>query len=413
MKKKALLSVFLSLLLSSTLFVTFCSAVPTHATTSWNIQTVYKSAYISNRFIAIDSINNPHIVYNYGNEDIQYLAYASWNGTGWNTQTISPWYYSLDFAIDAQNNPHILCFSYVGYSKISGLTYASWNGSNWTLELVDDQPTYVGSLAFDSSDNPQIAYITNINSEGSGTLKYANWTGSGWNTKIVDSDARNLPLSLAIDSSDNAHIMYSHTLYNINYAVSNHAAWNERTVIVNATFGNMVLDSKGYPHYIYLSNPYELNNTLKYASWNGSAWNTQTIVSNIRLEGGSYLTLDALDYPHIDYFNGTLMYTRWTGTTWDTQKVDDSSAGEAGAIAVDSYGNPYICYFGPRFSFKPFADLMYATANEPTPTPTATSAPLPTAPTPALWILLPFTVLTIAVVAALAYLWKKKTQSLS
>jgi hypothetical protein len=62
-KKKSPLSAFLSLLLLSTLLLTFLAA-PAHAELSWNVQTVDENAAgIGNGYcpIAVDSNNNPHI----------------------------------------------------------------------------------------------------------------------------------------------------------------------------------------------------------------------------------------------------------------------------------------------------------------------------------------------------------------
>ena len=187
---KTLASAFLSLLLLSTLLVTFL-AVPAHAELSWNVQTVDKDAAgIGYGFcpIVVDSDDNPHIAYS----GAPYARYASWNGSGWTTQQLSSTAFVHDLALDANGNPYITLGNY----------YAMWNGSGWDTQAFTSDGGVFSSLAFDSSDNPHIAYITGDE------LKYASQSGSNWTIQTVTTD-KNLPsididmrLSLALDSSD-------------------------------------------------------------------------------------------------------------------------------------------------------------------------------------------------------------------
>ena len=122
------------------------------------------------------------------------------------------------------------------------------------------------------------------------------------------------------------------------YAVLNGSSWNIQTAFTGLSlYGNMVLDSYGYPHFTVVKNSpqvasYWFNMNLTYARWDGSSWNTQTVDSNISWVGLSYLTLDSHDNPHLDYLtvtpnshNDNLMYARWTGTEWDIQTVGPNS----------------------------------------------------------------------------------------
>ena len=71
---------------------------------------------------------------------------------------------------------------------------------------------------------------------------------------------------MGLDSSKNPHMMYGNEtdyilpppdsgeniLLTIRFANWNGSTWNKQTVFSNvSTYGNMILDSKGYPHFIY------------------------------------------------------------------------------------------------------------------------------------------------------------------
>jgi hypothetical protein len=375
-----------SLLLLSILLVS-CFVVQAHATSTWSIQTVDTNATSGGGVIALDSNNNPHICYtDYENGNYHnpiYLMYASWSDSGWNIQTVTAGRGTIDLALDSSNNPHLL---YNDDPTGSRLMYASWTGSNWSIQTVDNEGVS-GSLALDSTGNPHIAYTGYGNPTNPQVLKYASWTGSNWSIQTVVSEGFTDIGNLALDSNNYPHILYGYDTpgpYDVStivkYAVWNGSSWNTQIVFSDVLgFGNMALDSNGYPHFTYIKGYPEFtynNVTLTYASWNGSAWNTQTVASNIDWGGlgGGFLSLDSDNHPHIDYYtqalnseSGTLMYARWTGKSWDIQTVDSNSlAIGAGPIAVDSNGNPYMCYCGLP-SGQPLwysAYLMYATLTE-------------------------------------------------
>jgi hypothetical protein len=434
----------LSILLLSTLLVAFFSAAPVHAAPTWSIQTI-DSTSAGGGLIAIDSNNNPHILYAHYETGNAYsgsvhpgpseLMYASWTGSSWNTQTIPPEIEgAFNLVLDSNNNPHL------SYAGIDGLMYAWWTGSNWTIQTVTKDGSRGGFLALDSSGNPHVAYTTDYYSSlNPVVLKYASWTGANWSIQTVDSSVGlSNPVYLALDSNNNPHIMYGNktdyfppeggvnSLWAVKFATWNGSAWGIQTAFSDLSYyGNMVLDSKGYPHFVYRQDypiSHSGNSTLFYASWNGSAWNTQTVISNANLgPGTSFLALDSYDYPHIDYCNasgidsdsGSLVYAGWTGSVWDIQIVGPNSlATQAGPIAMDSHGNAHIAYTGLPASF-PISLIvysMYATAAEPvfTPTPPPTQVPSPSFS--AFPLLLVLTVVVIGTVVTLVYVWKKKTQ---
>ena len=392
---EAFLGIGSVLILVAILFSCFVENV--HGEGAWTTQTIDKNAAIGS-IIAIDNTDNPHVAYSdYENGDITkniYAMYASWNGTGWAIQSLNQTGRCLDFKLDSDNNPHILI------RALTGLMYAHLIESQWSIQTIDNQ-SFSGVLALDSAENPHVAYIANGTTFA---LKYASLTKSGWNIQTVDSNLTSIyyaTISLALDRNDIPHITYQGYPASIKYAVLNQSSWDIQVVLEDAVLHKMVIDSNGNPSFLYESHvPFMINNTLAYESWNGSTWNTQTVISNTSIDGRS-VTLDARNYPHIDYFigrrgEGRLIYTRWTGTAWNTQTVDSVYASGSGPIALDSRGNPHICYSGAPYGITDRADLMYATFTDSSTFEFALLA----------WIAIPALIASILV--AFAYLWRKK-----
>lgn len=401
--------------------------VAVHATPTWEIQRLdADTGYVS--AIALDSNNNPHILYSdYENgnpHNPQDVMYASWTGLSWKIQTVVEGdarenTHLYNFVLDSNNNPYIL------YDGVNGLMCASWTGSNWTLQTIDKEGSYGGFIALDSAGNLHVAYKVNLApsnypqgiTKNIAMLKYANLNGTNWDTQTVDSPMSYLDgVYLAFDSNNRPHILYGYdngsASTSVKYTMWNGSSWNTKIILPNVLlYGNMALDSKGYPDFIYEKN---YLNTLVYASWNGSACNTQTIASNANpgMPIG-FLTLDTYNYPHIDFFNESsqsLIYARWTGRLWDIQTVGPNSlAIEAGPIAVDSNGNAHITYSGFHQSSPNLVNYcMYATVAEPIYTPT----PFPTQVSSSTFLtfssLIIISVLIIIIAATLVYIWKKK-----
>ena len=409
MRRKALVVAAIILAIALLLLALF-SAAPAHAAISWNVQTVDMNGLgIGNGYfpIVLDSNSTPHIAYTdahiYDNDGNTIFGgsvmYAVWNGSGWSTQEIA-FGYVTDMVLDTDNNPHIL-YEIPG----GGFEYASWTGSSWTIQTVSTTDSAYAALALDSQGNPHVAFSTHQ------TLYYVSRSGSTWTTETVDNGTDiQIQLSLALDSNDTPYILYAHKTYleDVKLAVCTDSGWNIQTAASEVYgLGNMVLDSRGYPRFVYKVGGVNVT-SIMYASWNGTSWETRTVVPGVTRDTLSFLALDANDYPYVSYVHAqSLMYAGWTGAGWSTRGVPISLSIRGPCyLAVDSNRIPHITFRASLQDFNWIKNMMYATATEPVPFSTPTLPPSST-PFPTFPLLM---IATVAIVAAavIGYLWRKK-----
>ncbi len=237
--------------------------------TSWDIQIVVVNSSNFYSSLALDSSDNPHISY-YDNDNYTgflKLKYAKWTGSSWDIQTIDivggvgwdPSAYS-SLALDSSNNPHILYYD----DNIGDLKYAKLVGHFWDIQSVDSR-LFVGisiSLVLDSSDNPHISYYNQDTSE----LIYAKGTGAFWEYQTIDNVVSYN--SLVLDSSDNPHISYyNNNTSELKYAKWTGAFWDIQSVegelyIASRSSISLALDSSDSSHISYVDSG---NGVLKYA----------------------------------------------------------------------------------------------------------------------------------------------------
>ena len=365
----------------------------------WRSQVVDSMAYADeDEFsLALDAAGNPHMAYNAINTGSVYDPYerspilrlASWNGLAWNKQTIDSdntskiRLSSLEF--DSVNRAHVVYVSQVVYPDGGLIKYACMTGSNWSIQTVDTGAR--PAIAIDSSDNPHIVYAGE-----NGLLKYANWNGINWTIQNVDPQSSRPPMLinhgigadqyLALDSNDRPFIIYS-VGSTVKLAVGNQSGWTIREVVLNQSvqLGNIVLDSLGNPHFTYVV---EQTYELMYARWDGSDWVIQKLSNvwdgfNLRC---SRIALDSKDNPHITFVGllFTVFYARWTGSEWRFQDAARPLFVKfAVPLVLDSRGNPHIGYLDSGSSHYPYDNiaLNYVTINQPTPPSTPAPEPSP------------------------------------
>lgn len=364
------------------------STLQAYAVPTWTTQIVDPSG--NGGKIAIDSNNNPHIVYyvdSIFNQPTTGLNYAVWTGNNWTKQTVDPSGAGGILILDASKNPHILYRD----STLDNLKYAVWNGANWTIHTIALSGVGGYAMAIDSSGKLHIAYSSSIYSNNTykTNITYAVCTGSIWAAQTIDSEERSIfnsglnPSSIVLDSNGHPHITYlENVVYeyyyskswnnkafystnNIKYATTTGSNWSIQTIVTNASTtvgatGNLVLDSKAQPHLCYIHENFTylpdygtfmVRDSLNYVYWDGSAWLVRTIDPkpyNVFYRQPC-LRLDSDNNPQVffyeeDYHNPAdtgLKYAKYSGSNWDIQTIGKQQFLD---IAFDSYDNPHITY---------------------------------------------------------------------
>jgi hypothetical protein len=320
--------------------------------------------------IALDSGDNPHIIYEYRNPSTasEELRYALKNGSVWINETVDS---GKDFdgymsiAVDSSDNPHI-CYYDVG-SVV--LKYAVNSSGIWVIEIVEivngGGARGGASISVDSNDNPHISYYDKSNS----TIKYAIKSGGIWSIEIVDVGYDWSSPSIALDSNDNPHISYyDYNKKDLKYAMKSGGTWDIEIVDSVGDVGrypSIALDSKDNPHISYYedtSPPYYSGN-LKYTTKINGTWYNETVDSKDKQIGmDTSIAIDSSDNVHISYWaatSGNLKYAMKNGSTWNIETADLwGGTGSFSSIAIDSNDNPQISYHYHRNGND--GDLKYA-----------------------------------------------------
>ncbi|MCP5097256.1 MAG: hypothetical protein GY943_17050, partial [Chloroflexi bacterium] len=224
--------------------------------------------------LALDSNDIPYIAYTDGKDE---LAYASWNGGAWITETVDTIPGSshssgpggkVILEMDSQDYPHI---GY-RYDDQPYLIYTHWDGSQWVIETARVAAVHANlSFALDGQDLPHLTYYDFQKK----ILEYVHWTGTEWISDTVDSTSiSGLSNSLAIDKSDQPHVSY------YNYSQT----------------------------------------ALMVASWNGSSWITTTVDASGDVGLQTSLVIDGIGNLHVSYYDATndmLKYATTTAVTLD------------------------------------------------------------------------------------------------
>lgn len=325
----------------------------------WEIETIDSGGWQGNS-LALDSADRPHLAY-FDRTSME-LRYAR-RGTGaWITETVShgavTWYVSL--AMDSEDRPHIAYFDFDN----SRIAYAHHNGTAWITDTVSSNVGGQGytSLALGPDDLPHISYF---DTTGPGLI-YAYQNGTSWFTETVDSTYAGCFSSIQLDSAGLPRISYfaCGPVRDLKYARRDGVGWVVETVESTGDVGwytSLALDAVDHPHISYCD---LTNGVLKHAASDGSLWNLATVDRSGIVGTASSLALDQADVPHIGYqcslygTNAELLYARRTGGSWVSEKVDGSD-GRFTSIALDSLGQPHVCYSNAGLRYARFDGTVW------------------------------------------------------
>ncbi len=238
--------------------------------------------------LALSSTDEPRIAYmkfaNLDNPIIE-ICYASWNGMDWDLEVISSTKiysgFNISLALDSMDFPHV---AYEDYGEIlyESLFYASWDGSTWDTDTVSTVMSgYYNSLVFDSLNNPHISYQDWC----SGGVKHAFWTGAEWCIEEVSGNGKYI--SLTLDNQENPSISYqSIEDWYLHYALWNGASWDNEVVdyISGVDYTSHEVFSEGLPCISYYA-----DGDLRFAKrmYSGTDGRTYLEIPAVELRGAS------------------------------------------------------------------------------------------------------------------------------
>ena len=178
--------------------------------------------------LAIDAKNHPHVAYI--SDDPWGLRYATTSdGMNWTVTKLDELdlkdYFQrtttgVSLALDSKGYPHISYYNQTTRNNVPAqLLYLSWNGTGWERETVLVLATrdLTTSLAIDSRDVPHIAYCDVAGK----SLNYATRSAAGtWTTRTVvkNNDLHRMP-ALALGPGDRPGIVwYDVTSHSLQFA---------------------------------------------------------------------------------------------------------------------------------------------------------------------------------------------------
>jgi hypothetical protein len=194
--------------------------------TAWTARTIDGDGFLGDTgydpSLVLDSSGNPHIAYTNGKHFTD-LMYAASNGSSWTLTRIdtgggrtTSTGIEPSVSLDSHGFPHISYYD----SSNADLRYASWNGTGWELETVDsiNDVGRQSSLAIDAHDQPFISYYDVTLQE----LKYATFDAmtAKWVIRTVDNNGDvGKYSSLALDPKGHPAISYcDNTHHALKYA---------------------------------------------------------------------------------------------------------------------------------------------------------------------------------------------------
>jgi hypothetical protein len=203
------------------------------------------------------------------------------------------------------------------------------------------------SLALDSSDWAHIIYYDFI--EPNWHIQYAKWSGTDWDIEPVAMDTTEIiPGALALDALDHAHIVYSNQDEEVRYAWWEGDGWVHELVGLEFLFAmDLALDSNGYAHISYYASTPPVAFVLRYAQKTDTGWLIEDVDITTNIYGyTTSIALDPVGKPRICYQGlGGLRYAEWTGTVWSIDIVDPGPHGmPESSLALDSSDRPHIVY---------------------------------------------------------------------
>ena len=250
----------------------------------------------------------------------------TWTTTTANYVTSSGWDPSI--GVDSNGTVHIVSSN----MDSDDFWHSTYDGSTWThLKIRDCDMCSNADLVIDSNDNVHIAYYHSIS--GSGYLLYSMYNGTSWTNNWSLSNVENDQISIALDANDQPHISYSRDGYICNAAKLSYydgSSWTTVTLDDTTTYvgcdSSIAIDSNGFVHVAYRQHG---NMDMMIASNISGSWQRYTIDNGAGVGYFSAMAVDSNDDLHIVYSTNaagnTVYYAEGaSGSAWSLSNQGNS-----------------------------------------------------------------------------------------
>ncbi|MBF0238411.1 MAG: S-layer homology domain-containing protein [SAR324 cluster bacterium] len=277
--------------------------LPTRITTVPSVNTSYTSQDHSQPVIAMDSAGNLHAAYLYLKSIVLpsrtvtwILYYTKKTGTVWSTPTViktmqttdaDSWIGTPKIAVDSNNNPHLVWVE--GRPSASEIYYTSLNGGSWKSpfnfsDLPGSSESWQPSILIDKKNTVHFTWIDRPGRKIS--YRKFNLSTNSWSTteSVTDGD---MSYSLAVDHQNTLHLVYPFNTTNTlqhRYRAFSDTKWSDPKIIksltdVSLNSTSLISDAQNKLHLaISQYTPNQRTYHLAYFSDINGAWSEETIV---------------------------------------------------------------------------------------------------------------------------------------
>ena len=253
------------------------------------------------------------------------------NAYTWTTTTANYVYYSgWDPSIGVDSNGTV----HIAHSNLDSDDFwlSSYDGSSWThLKIRNCGTCSNADLVIDSNDNIHIAYYHSLS--GNGYLLYTMYDGTSWSNNWSTSNVENDQISIALDANDQPHISYSRDGYICNAALLSYydgSSWSTVTLDDTSTYigcdSSIAIDSNGFVHVAYRHHG---NMDMKIASNISGSWQRYTVDNGNGVGYHSAMAVDSNDELHLVYASNAAGNTAYfadgaSGSAWTVSNQGNS-----------------------------------------------------------------------------------------
>ena len=250
----------------------------------------------------------------------------TWTTTTANYVTSSGWDPSI--GVDSNGTVHIVSSN----MDSDDFWHSTYDGSTWAhAKIRDCDACRNADLVIDSNDNVHIAYYHSIS--GTGYLLYSMYDGTSWTNNWSKSNVENDQISLALDANDRPHISYSRDGYICNAALLSYhdgSSWTTVTLDDTTTYigcdSSIAIDSNGFVHVAYR---HHSNMDMLIASNISGSWQRYTVDNGNGVGYHSAMAVDSNDELHLVYASNAAGNTAYfadgtSGSAWAVSNQGNS-----------------------------------------------------------------------------------------